>query len=139
MAAHAMKLDILTPVGPVREGADVPGVEVPGIEGELGILPQHESFVTAIVPGVIRFREGAKSVRLAVGAGFLEVDTAGRVVVLVERALAPEQIDAAAAQAELAGLEREIAAWQGPVTAAEQRDRVTRRAWLQAQIRCAKG
>jgi hypothetical protein len=29
----SLKLDILTPLGPVRDGVDVPGVEVPGVLG----------------------------------------------------------------------------------------------------------
>jgi len=135
--AQGMKLDILTPLGPVREGVDVAGVQVPGILGELGILPQHESFITAVVPGVVRFREGAQSVRIAVGAGFLEVKDTGRVVILVERALEPAEIDAARARTELDEVTRELAAYGGPIGAAKFRDLDTRRAWLQAQLRAA--
>lgn len=135
--AHGMKLDILTPLGAKREGIDVAGVEIPGILGELGVLPQHESFITAVVPGVVRFREGAKSVRIAVGAGFLEVKDSGRVVLLCERALEPGEIDAAKAKDELVEVKRELAAWSGPITAAKFRDLDTRRLWLEAQLRCA--
>ena len=56
--AEQIKLDILTPLGPKRDGIEVGGVEIPGIEGELGVLPQHEALVTAVLPGVVRFREG---------------------------------------------------------------------------------
>ena len=58
MSDTSIKLDILTPMGAIRDGIDVPGVEVPGVLGELGVLPRHEALITAIVPGVIRFREG---------------------------------------------------------------------------------
>jgi F-type H+-transporting ATPase subunit epsilon len=135
--AHGMKLDILTPLGPKREGIDVPGVEVPGIEGELGVLTLHESFITAVVPGVVRFREGAKSERLAVGSGFLEVKDSGRVVLLCERALAPDEIDTDAARADLAEVKAELDAYRGPIHAAEYRELTTRRQWLEAQLRCA--
>jgi F-type H+-transporting ATPase subunit epsilon len=137
--AQSMKLDILTPLGPVREGVDVAGVQVPGILGELGILPQHESFITAVVPGVVRFREGAQSVRIAVGAGFLEVKDTGRVVILVERALAPSEIDSGKARTELEEVKRELAAYSGPITSAKFRDLDTRRAWLEAQLRATAG
>ena len=77
MSDTAIKLDILTPMGAIRDGIEVPGVEVPGVLGEIGVLPRHEALLTALVPGVVRFREGATQVRLAVGAGFLEVKEAG--------------------------------------------------------------
>lgn len=134
--ADRMKLDILTPRGPKRQGIDVPGVEIPGILGELGVLPEHVPFVTAVRPGVVRFREGNESVRLAVGAGFLEVTDAGRVVLLVERALAPEEIDGEAARARLVEVQAELAKHSGPIAAATFRDLEQERAWLEAQIRC---
>ena len=134
-----IKLDILTPLGPKRDGIDVAGVQVPGIAGELGVLPQHESLVTAIVPGVVRFREGAKSIRLAVGAGFLEVKEAGRVIILVERALEPEEIDLEAARTRMAEVEAELAKHRGAVTEPGHRDLAQEWAWLQAQVRCAAG
>jgi F-type H+-transporting ATPase subunit epsilon len=132
-----MKLDILTPRGPKREGIDVPGVEIPGLLGELGVLPEHVPFVTAVKPGVVRFREGNASARLAVGAGFLEVTDAGRVVLLVERALAPEEIDAEKARTRLREVEGELAKYSGPITAATFRDLDQERLWLEAQLRCA--
>lgn len=135
--ADRMKLDILTPRGPKRQGIDVPGVEIPGLLGELGVLPEHVPFVTAVRPGVVRFKEGNAAVRLAVGAGFLEVTDAGRVVLLCERALAPEEIDAEAARKRLREVEAELAKYSGPITAATFRDLDQERAWLEAQIRCA--
>jgi F-type H+-transporting ATPase subunit epsilon len=137
--ADRMKLDILTPRGPKRQGIDVPGVEIPGLLGELGVLPQHVPFVTAVRPGVVRFREGNSSARLAVGAGFLEVTDAGNVVLLCERALAPEEIDAEAARTRLREVEAEIRKHTGPISAAAFRDLDQERSWLEAQIRCAAG
>lgn len=130
----SMKLDILTPVGPVAEGLSVPGVEIPGLLGELGILPDHESFVTAVVPGVVRYRDGAKSVRLAVGAGFVEVKDGGRVVLLCERALTAEDVDKGAVKERLSTVKRELDKHPGPVWNAEYRDLQTEEAWLQAQL-----
>jgi F-type H+-transporting ATPase subunit epsilon len=135
--ADRMKLDILTPRGPKRQGIDVPGVEIPGILGELGVLPEHVPFVTAVQPGVVRFREGNTSVKLAVGSGFLEVTDAGRVVLLVERALAPDEIDAEAARTRLREVEAELAKYSGPITAATFRDLDQERRWLEAQVRAA--
>ncbi len=135
--AERMKLDILTPRGAKHENIDVPGVEIPGLLGELGVLPEHVSFVTAVKPGVVRFRDGSESLRLAVGSGFLEVTEAGRVVLLCERALAPDEIDSGEATRRLSEVKTELTAYSGPITAAKYRDLDQERAWLEAQLRCA--
>ena len=132
-----IKLDILTPLGPKREGVDVAGVEIPGIEGELGLLPHHEALITAIVPGVVRFREGSKSVRIAVGTGFVEIKEAGRVVILVERAKSPDEIDKDAVQAELSDAKKALDAYSGKVGTADHSALRDNWAWLDAQRRCA--
>lgn len=132
-----VKLDILTPLGPVREGIEVAGVEVPGIQGELGLLPHHESLVTAVTPGVIRFKEGNSSVRVAVGAGFLEVKEAGRIVVLVERAVESGKVDVADATAKRDAAKAELDAYKGSVDSPEYRVLQDRWAWADAQVRAA--
>lgn len=129
-----LKLDILTPLGPVRDGVDVPGVEVPGVLGELGILPQHEALITAVMPGVVRFREGAKTTRLAIGAGFLEVKEAGRVILLCDRAIGPEAVDKVAVTARLAEVKVQIERAKNS-TVDELRPLEDERRWLEAQLR----
>jgi F-type H+-transporting ATPase subunit epsilon len=130
----SLKLDILTPLGPVRDGVEVPGVEVPGVLGELGVLPQHEALLTAVVPGVVRFREGAKTTRLAIGSGFLEVKEAGRVVILCDRAITPEEVDRAAVTKRLEEVKVEIDRDKNR-TIDELRPLEDERRWLEAQLR----
>ncbi len=135
--ADTITLDILTPTGARREGVSVPGVEVPGLLGEMGVLPGHETFITAVIPGVVRFREGTRSTRIAVGAGFLEITDDGRVVVLVDRAREPAQIDAADTRSRLSKVSSQLAAHRGAVTSAEHRTLVQEQAWLEAQLRAS--
>ena len=130
----SLKLDILTPLGPVRDGVEVPGVEVPGVLGELGVLPQHEALLTAVVPGVVRFREGAKTTRLAIGSGFLEVKEAGRVVILCDRAVGPDDVDKAAVTKRLGEVKAEIEREKNR-TIDELRPLEDERRWLEAQLR----
>ena len=130
----SLKLDILTPLGPVRDGVEVPGVEVPGVLGELGVLPQHEALLTAVVPGVVRFREGAKTTKLAIGAGFLEVKEAGRVVILCDRAITPEEVDRAAVGKRLDEVKADIERDKNR-TLDELRPLEDERRWLEAQLR----
>lgn len=132
--ATSMKLDVLTPVGALHEDVSVPGVEIPGLLGELGILAEHESFITAIVPGVIRFRDGAKSVRLAVGVGFVEVKDGGRVVILCERALTADEVDKGEAKTKLGEVNKKLDAYSGATSTATYRELETERAWLSAQL-----
>ncbi len=137
MAATSIKLDILTPLGPRRRGLEVSGVEIPGLNGELGVLPDHVPFVTPVIPGVVRFREGETSVRIAVGAGFLEIGADGRVAILVERALDSSEIDVPAAREALTRVNAELAGLQDSIDAAEHRKLITQQGWLEAQIRAA--
>lgn len=65
-----------------------------GVEGELGVLPQHAPLITGLVDGLIRIRRaGGAELAIAARGGFLEVKP-DRVTVLADEAELPE--DAAA-------------------------------------------
>src|SRR6185369_13247235 len=68
----AMHLDVVTPRGRLLT-EEVEEVTAPGILGEFGVLPGHIPFLTALKPGVLRYRAASSSGILAVGAGFVEV------------------------------------------------------------------
>ncbi len=71
---------------------EVDQVDLPGIEGDMGILPGHAPLVTTLRPGIITiFREGRREAVVVVG-GFAEVGTAG-LTVLADRAEAREGFD----------------------------------------------
>jgi F-type H+-transporting ATPase subunit epsilon len=72
---------------------------VKGVEGELGILPNHIPLVTPlkIAPITVK-KQGAKDVLIAVNGGFMEVRK-DKVVILAESAELPEQIDVDRAKA----------------------------------------
>lgn len=70
-------------------------------EGELGILPGHESMLGALVDGVVLIRTtDGTTVTAAVHGGFLSI-TGERVSVLAETAELAEEIDVAGAQRDL--------------------------------------
>ena len=48
-------------------------VTLTGVEGEMGILPQHMPLMTQLVAGEIIARKGAETIFLAVGDGFVHV------------------------------------------------------------------
>ncbi|MFY0531244.1 FoF1 ATP synthase subunit delta/epsilon [Nannocystis pusilla] len=101
-------------------------------------MPEHVPFITPVVPGVVRFRDGGESVRIAVGAGFLEVTRDNRVVILVERALEVSEIDANKAREDLKRVQADLSHDLGSIDAAEHRKLVTEQGWLEAQIRATQ-
>ncbi len=76
---------------------DVDAMTVPGTNGELGILPQHTTLLTALSFGNLHIRSGAEEVDIAVGGGFLEVRP-DKVVVLADMAERAEDIDVTRAE-----------------------------------------
>ena len=91
-----IKLDVVTAEREVYSG-DVDIVLAPGIEGMLGIMPQHTPLMTMLQPGELIARKGAEEYSLVVSGGFLEVRP-DRVIVLADSAERAEEIDIARAE-----------------------------------------
>lgn len=91
-----MLLEIVTPEGAVYS-EQVDSVVLPGIEGEMGILPGHIPLMTQIAPGELVVSKAGQTTRLAVGEGFIEV-TQDHVAVLTDMAIEEKAIDEAAAE-----------------------------------------
>ena len=73
---------------------------IPTSDGERGILAHHSSMMAAIVPGMIRWQPPDQEVQLAaVSPGMVKVE-ANEVLVLVDSAERPEEIDEARARRE---------------------------------------
>ncbi len=89
--ADKLNLEIITPERRVlRE--EVEEVTVPGLEGELGILPQHTPLISQLQTGVLTYRQGAEKRQVHVSGGFVEV-LPDHVAVLSDVAERPEEID----------------------------------------------
>ena len=89
--AGTLRLEIVTPDAKTYS-EDVEMVTLPGIEGEMGIYPQHVPLLTQIVPGEIIARKDGRDWFLAVGEGFVEI-TGERVAVMTDMAIKAENID----------------------------------------------
>jgi len=94
--AETMKLEIVTPDGKAYSD-DVEMVTLTGVQGEMGILPQHVHLMTKLVPGELVVRKGGRDSFVAVGGGLVEV-TGTRVSVLTDMAVAADRIDEAKAE-----------------------------------------
>jgi F-type H+-transporting ATPase subunit epsilon len=102
----------LTMVTPEREllRETVVEVTIPGLEGELGILPGHAPLMTELGIGELSYRTGTSSqpISLCVVRGFAEV-LPDRVTVLAETGERAEEIDLARAEGALARAEKRMA------------------------------
>lgn len=94
--ADTLKLEIITPEGTVYSD-DVEMVTLPGIVGEMGVLPQHVPVMTQMVPGEITVHKNGRDTFIATGEGLIEVE-ARRVSVLTDLAIAADRIDEAKAE-----------------------------------------
>jgi F-type H+-transporting ATPase subunit epsilon len=72
---------------------DVDAVEIPGTEGDMGILPGHAPVLSTLRPGVVTVTRGGKSERIFVRGGFAEVNPQG-LTVLAEVAIPVAELDA---------------------------------------------
>ncbi|MEI6337198.1 MAG: ATP synthase F1 subunit epsilon [Verrucomicrobiota bacterium] len=91
-----LRLEIVTPEAKTYSN-DVDSVVIPGVDGELGILPLHVALMTQLLPGELRITKDGQETRLAVGEGFVEV-TGKTVSVLTDMAVPESDIDESAAE-----------------------------------------
>jgi F-type H+-transporting ATPase subunit epsilon len=91
-----IKVEIVSQERRLYEGeADM--VTLPGVEGEMGILPHHTPLLTLLKIGVLRLKHGSEEVVFAIHGGLAEVQP-DRVVVLADMAERSDEIDLARAQ-----------------------------------------
>jgi F-type H+-transporting ATPase subunit epsilon len=89
-------LEIVTPER-LAYSDTVDAVNLPGIEGELGVLPHHAPLVSMLGVGELRIRKGATEESFAIVGGFLQVRP-DRVVVMAETADLASEINLEKAQ-----------------------------------------
>ena len=92
----ALDLTIVTPSGPAYRG-DVDSVVLPGSEGDFGVLPGHERFLSALRVGEVQIKTGGQTQYAAASDGFAEV-SGDHVTVLVDSCELSGDIDTARAE-----------------------------------------
>ena len=91
-----LNLEIVTPEARIFSGEALM-VTAPGVDGDLGILPEHMPLMTQILPGELHVTTPSGDIFLAVGEGFLEV-LPDRVSVMTDMAESDSEIDEKAAE-----------------------------------------
>jgi F-type H+-transporting ATPase subunit epsilon len=94
--ANTLQLEIVTPEAIVYSEA-VDMVTLPGVEGQMGVLPQHVRLMTQMVPGELIVRKDGHEDYLAVGEGLVEI-TNDHVSIVTNMAVTLESIDEAAVE-----------------------------------------
>jgi F-type H+-transporting ATPase subunit epsilon len=91
-----IQLEIVTPER-LAYSDMVDSVQLPGSEGELGVLPHHAPLISLLGIGELRIRKGGAEESFAIVGGFLQV-LPDKVVVLAETADMASEIDLERAQ-----------------------------------------
>jgi F-type H+-transporting ATPase subunit epsilon len=99
---------------------DVDMVVVPGIDGQLGILPHHTRLITALGTGELRIKKGGTEESMLISGGFVEVRP-DKVVVMADLAEHSDEIDEAKAVAARKRAEAELEGTHDPVDIARVR------------------
>ena len=85
-------LHVLTATSPFYEGM-CESLIIPTVDGRYGVLPGHSDTICAVVPGELYIRLPSGEMRVAAcAAGIMKVEK-GDVLVLVDSAIRPEDID----------------------------------------------
>jgi F-type H+-transporting ATPase subunit epsilon len=113
--------DLVSPEKLLFSG-DVDQVDVPGAEGDFGVLAGHAPLVTMVRPGILTlYREGG-ALQIVVNGGFAEVNPEG-LTVLADMAVPIEEFDRAVLAGEIKDTEEDVADAKDPW----QRDKLAHR------------
>ena len=101
---------------------EVAQVDLPGSEGDMGVLANHAPLVTTLRPGIIVVYRNDGDMRIVVNGGFAEVGPTG-LTVLADMAVPLEEYDRSLLAGEIDDTEEDVA----DSTDGWQRDKLARR------------
>ena len=103
-----LRLEVVTPSRRVLE-SQASEVRIPGVLGELGVLPGHTPLLTSLGTGEVTWIDGNTTGRLVVQGGFAEVQP-DAVTVLASIAETVDEIDVDTARTALAEAQEKLKA-----------------------------
>jgi F-type H+-transporting ATPase subunit epsilon len=83
-------------------------VDVPGTEGDFGVLAGHAPYVATLKPGIVTLHKGGEQKRVVVVGGFAEISATG-LTILADMATALEDFDTAHLATEIKNTEEDAA------------------------------
>jgi F-type H+-transporting ATPase subunit epsilon len=117
----ALHFEFVSPERVLFSG-EVDQVDLPGVEGDMGILADHAPLVTPLRPGILTIYNGGARESVVVIGGIAEVSPAG-LTVLADQATPRDDFDTATLAAEIKDAEEDVA----DASDEARRDRLTRR------------
>jgi F-type H+-transporting ATPase subunit epsilon len=106
-----MILRVVTPTSTLVD-TEVSEVTAPGVAGQIGVLPQHATFLGQLDAGIVGFTAAGKRERIVISGGYAEV-VDDVITVLADDAEFAEKIDVSVARAEIARLRERLSATSG--------------------------
>jgi F-type H+-transporting ATPase subunit epsilon len=91
---------------------EVDQVDVPGIEGDFGVLAGHAPVIATIRPGILTVTSGGAQEKIVVLGGLAEVSDKG-LTVLADVATSVQDVDKAALADNIAAMEEKLAEKEG--------------------------
>jgi F-type H+-transporting ATPase subunit epsilon len=104
--ADKIELEIVTPKGRAL-AASVDEVTAPSVEGEFGVLPGHLPMVTVLRPGIVSYKQGNDTKKVAVGSGFAEAGQ-NKLLILADEFAERSTIDPVVVRKELAEVQPKL-------------------------------
>lgn len=101
------KFELVSPERLVMS-TEVDQVDLPGVDGDFGVLANHSPFLTTLRPGVLAVRTGSETVRVFIRGGFADISPAG-LTVLAEKAIPVADLKADQIATEIRNAEEDVA------------------------------
>lgn len=129
MAAQIF-LEIVTPDG-VQLTLDVDEFTAPSVQGEFGVLPGHRPLLAGLRTGIIRYKKGGEAQAVAVGPGFVKVES-GRAHVLTDHFQTAEGVDPIVARKDLKEAEERL--MQTSLSEEERAEAIKQARWAAVRL-----
>jgi F-type H+-transporting ATPase subunit epsilon len=137
MAEGKIDLEIVTPKGKALS-CQCDEVTAPSVNGEFGVLPGHLPVVAALRTGIVSYRQGAETKRVAVGTGFAEAG-ADKLLILADEYIERQNIDPVVVRKDLDEVQKKLEKILAQTemtheTESEKQTLIDRENWLAAQL-----
>ncbi len=137
MASDKIDLEIVTPKGRALS-VSVDEVTAPSVQGEFGVLPGHLPIVAAIRAGIVSYRQGNETKKVAVGPGFAEAGQ-NKLLILAEEFADRSTIDPVVVRKDLTELQPKLekvlsAIEMTPDLETQRKSLIEQENWLATQL-----
>lgn len=135
--ADKIELEIVTPKGRAL-AATVDEVTAPSVQGEFGVLPGHLPLVAALRPGIVSYKQGSETKKVAVGPGFAEAGQ-NKLLILAEEYAERQNVDPVVVRKDLAEVQPKLekllsASEMTAEIESEKKALIDQENWLAAQL-----